>query len=105
MLQPVTEVQAEVWRLRFDPDRLLTQDQIGELSGHYPGLILNVLQKLQARTPESPPNEEEQELIDLALRVPGAKDLEHAYQLRNLQVQRYRMALRHKKFHDEQSKR
>ena len=99
---PVTEVEAEVWRFRFDPDRLLTIPKIVELSGHK-GVghrLLSALRRLQARGPGLPPNPEEEELIDLALRVTGAVNLERAYEVRKQQVWRHSQVIRHRRFHE-----
>ncbi|MEX1131390.1 MAG: hypothetical protein WED59_05295 [Candidatus Woykebacteria bacterium] len=100
----VTEVEAEVWRLRFDPDRLLTQSQIAAETGHKSvgNQLTSALRRLQARGPGLPPSSEEQELIDLALLATGAKNLEQAYQTRNEQVRRLSLATRHRIFHDSQ---
>lgn len=99
---PVTEVEAEVWRLRFDPDRLLTIPKIVEISGHK-GVghrLLSALRRLQARGPGLPANLEEIELIDLALRVTGAENLERAYETRKKQIWRLSQVIRHRQFHE-----
>ena len=99
---PVTEVEAEVWRLRFDPDRLLTIPKIIEISGHK-GVghrLLSALRRLQARGPGLPASLEEIELIDLALRVTGEENLERAYETRKKQIWRLSQVIRHHQFHE-----
>ncbi len=95
-------MEAEVWRLRFDPDRLLTISQIAGLTGHKGAgnLLLSALKRLQARVPSLPPSREEQELINLSLRVAGAENLERAYFIRKQQVLRHSQVVRHRLFHE-----
>lgn len=99
--KPVTEVQAEVWKLRFDPKLLLTITEIAMVTGHKAAgnILLDALRKLQARGPDLPPNSEEFELIGLAECVTGAEKLERAYEIRKEQVRRCIQALKHRLFH------
>lgn len=98
---PVTEAEAEVWRLRFDPNRLLTITQIVRETGHGGTgiLLLSALRRLKSRGTKVKASLEEQELIRLALETTKTSDLEAAYQTRNLQVRRFQLSLRHKSFH------
>ena len=103
---PVTETEAEVWKLRFDRSNLLTIGQIIEATGHVGtgGLLLSALKRLKNRSVSLPANPEEQELINLALEITQTSNLDDAYQARNLSVRRLRLSERHKKFHEGRSK-
>ena len=104
---PITEVEAEIWRLRFDRGNLLTIGQIIETTGHVGtgGLLLSALKRLKSRSVSLPASPEEQELINLALEVTKTNNLDDAYQVRNLAVRRQRLSERHKKFHEGEVKR
>ena len=104
---PITEVEAEIWRLRFDRGNLLTIGQIIEATGHggASGLLLSALKRLKSRGVDLPANPGEQELIDLALESTQTSNLDDAYQERNLAVRRLRLSERHKKFHERETER
>ena len=104
---PATEVEVEVWLLRFDRGNLLTIGQIIEATGHVGtgGLLLSALKRLKSRSVSLPAIPEEQELINLALESTQTSNLDDAYQERNLAVRRLRLSERHKKFHEREAKR
>ena len=101
---PVTEPEAEVWRLRFDPNRLLTIEQIIWISRHSgaAGMLQIALKKLRRRASTLSLTTAEQELINLALTVTGARDLQKAYQQRTFETRSQAAHLRHARFHERQ---
>lgn len=104
---PVTEVQAEVWRVWFDQEQLRTMQEVGEVTGHsaVSNLIDTAARKLKARTPEKPPTGEEQKLIDLAFSVTGAKSVDDAISVRKVQVWSQVLSRRHAYYHKRTSPR